>query len=154
MADHLIPIDTPTRIRAAALVITDRGILLVRHSKAGRDYWLLPGGGVEENEDPEQAVVREMAEETGLTATVQEQLFETESTAPDYSRRIIQKVYRCQVSGTLQPSQDARVTLVDFVSIEDFRKITFFPNIRNEIIIGWETGFPTETKRIVVSWEA
>ena len=32
--------------------------------------WLPPGGHIEENEDPVQAVLREIAEETGVSAEV------------------------------------------------------------------------------------
>ena len=36
------------RIRVAGLLINGGRVLLVRHEKDGRSYWLLPGGGVEE----------------------------------------------------------------------------------------------------------
>lgn len=39
-------------------------ILLIRHSY-GSDKWMPPGGGVDRNEDPIQASVRELREETG-----------------------------------------------------------------------------------------
>lgn len=32
----------------------------------GREYWVFPGGGVEENESSEQAIKREVLEETSL----------------------------------------------------------------------------------------
>ena len=34
-------------VRAAALIITARGLLLVRQRRLERTYWLLPGGGVQ-----------------------------------------------------------------------------------------------------------
>ena len=39
------------RIRVAGLVVNGGRVLLVRQEKAGRSYWLLPGGGVEEGEE-------------------------------------------------------------------------------------------------------
>ncbi len=38
--------------------------LLIKHKKLGK--WMEPGGHIEENEDPEEAAIRETLEETGL----------------------------------------------------------------------------------------
>lgn len=53
-----------------AVCVRDRAVLVMRRHRAGRDYTVLPGGGIEEGEEPDRAVIRELAEETGLTGTV------------------------------------------------------------------------------------
>jgi ADP-ribose pyrophosphatase YjhB (NUDIX family) len=55
-------------VRAIVVHPDDGKVLLVRHSY-GREAWYLPGGGVKRRESIEQAVRREVAEETGLTVT-------------------------------------------------------------------------------------
>ena len=35
------------RVRVAVALINEQGLLLVRHQKRERSYWLLPGGGLE-----------------------------------------------------------------------------------------------------------
>src|SRR3954452_19239223 len=60
-------------VRCVGAVVRDSaGLLLLirRANDPGRGLWSLPGGRVEPGETDEQAVVREVAEETGLTVTV------------------------------------------------------------------------------------
>jgi TDG/mug DNA glycosylase family protein len=52
-------------VRALVLDVDDR-VLLVRFDWPERSVWALPGGGVDSGETLEQAVVRELAEESGL----------------------------------------------------------------------------------------
>lgn len=64
--------------RAVGVVIQDGRVLTMRRHKEGRDYCVLPGGGIEAGESPSIAVVREVAEETGLAATVKRCLWTIE----------------------------------------------------------------------------
>jgi 8-oxo-dGTP diphosphatase len=55
---------------AARAVITDNdGKVALLHARQ-RDYYKLPGGGVEQNEDIQKALEREIIEEVGCHATV------------------------------------------------------------------------------------
>ena len=54
------------RIRVSALLGWRGRILLCRHEKPGREYWLLPGGGVNSGESLVEALRRELAEEIGI----------------------------------------------------------------------------------------
>jgi 8-oxo-dGTP diphosphatase len=61
------------RIGAYGLCRDDAGrVLLARNSSLSTfpGLWTLPGGGVEQGEHPDDTVVREFAEETGLTVSV------------------------------------------------------------------------------------
>ena len=63
------------RPRACAAIIQNGKILMVLHRSSIREYWTLPGGGIENNEIPEQTIVREVKEETGLDVKVGKLLF-------------------------------------------------------------------------------
>ncbi|GAA1581032.1 hypothetical protein GCM10009678_74730 [Actinomadura kijaniata] len=60
------------RLAAYAVCIKDGRVLLTRHvPPKGESVWTLPGGRVEHAEDPFDAVIREVAEETGCDAVVE-----------------------------------------------------------------------------------
>ncbi|HWC32752.1 MAG TPA: NUDIX domain-containing protein, partial [Actinomycetota bacterium] len=54
------------RIRVAAMLRREGRILLCRQEKNGREYWLLPGGGVNAGETLVDAVQRELGEECAI----------------------------------------------------------------------------------------
>jgi 8-oxo-dGTP diphosphatase len=54
------------RIRVSAVLRWHGRILLCRHEKPGKQYWLLPGGGVNAGESLVDALNRELAEELGI----------------------------------------------------------------------------------------
>ena len=58
------------RPRAAAVVLDGDRVLLIKRHWRGRDYAVLPGGGIEAGETPEVAALRELTEETTLTAEI------------------------------------------------------------------------------------
>jgi ADP-ribose pyrophosphatase YjhB (NUDIX family) len=55
-----------TKTRVSAIIISNDQLLLIHRKKEGKEYWVFPGGGVEEGETNEQAIIREMKEETSL----------------------------------------------------------------------------------------
>lgn len=96
------------RVAAYAIITDDAGRILLAHWNEGRrSAWTLPGGGLEEGEDPERAVRREVREETGYRVVVDgllgidsrvipaaQRLSETESAL--HTLRI---VYRAHITG-------------------------------------------------------
>src|SRR6185295_19384175 len=77
------------RIRAAGILVKDDQILLVRHEKNGKSYWLIPGGGVDFGESVEAALKREFQEEVGLEIKVGKLVLVHDSIPPNRHRQVL-----------------------------------------------------------------
>jgi predicted acetyltransferase/ADP-ribose pyrophosphatase YjhB (NUDIX family) len=62
--------------RGVAVVVRGNKLLVIARRLDGREYAVLPGGRVEPGETPEEAAVRELAEECSLHGTVSRHLFD------------------------------------------------------------------------------
>ncbi|MET8404471.1 NUDIX hydrolase [Streptomyces sp900116325] len=58
--------DTQPPVSTAIIVDGGRVLMIRRRQREGKLLWAFPGGGIEAGESPEQAAVREVAEEVEL----------------------------------------------------------------------------------------
>lgn len=64
-----------TSIRAAAIILKGDSILLMYRKREGHEYYVFPGGGVEHDETVEEAVLREVTEETTVQVKLDKLLY-------------------------------------------------------------------------------
>ena len=98
------------RIRCVGAVIRDGGgrLLLIRRGHPpGEGLWSLPGGRVEAGESDQDAVVREVGEETGLSAVPGAFLGAVERPAPDGAVFDIRDYEAVVTGGQLAAGDDA-----------------------------------------------
>ncbi|QIQ00913.1 NUDIX hydrolase [Streptomyces liangshanensis] len=115
------------RLAAYALCVERGSVLLVRHRSGN---WSLPGGKVEHAEDPFDAVVREVAEETGCEAVV-ERLLGVDSrvipaavTHAGTEHQNVGVFYQVRlVSGELRPEPDGETTGSVWTPIPDVARL-------------------------------
>jgi ADP-ribose pyrophosphatase YjhB (NUDIX family) len=92
------------RIRVSAILRWEGRVLLCRHEKAGREYWLLPGGGVNAGESLVEALCRELKEEVGVgeDLTFEGPVAVVDSIAPKRSfstKHVVHIIFAADLSG-------------------------------------------------------
>lgn len=98
---------TKTREGSRAIIIKDGKILLTHEMKS--EWWLIPGGGLEEGENSKQCCVREVEEETGYIVRPVEQFLVINEYYEEY--RYVSYYFVCEVvgTGTMKPTEEEKL---------------------------------------------
>ena len=139
------------RIRVSAILRWQGRVLLCRQEKPGKEYWLLPGGGVDAGESLIEALRRELREELGVSADVQ---FEgpvaiVDSISPkgatSLSRKhVVHIIFAADLSHrSLEDveTKDAAVKGARLFSDDELQDIVVHPPIKR-FLTRWEPGDP------------
>lgn len=116
------------QVAVSAVMLRDRDLLLVLRGRgAAHDAWSLPGGRVEFGEDLREAVVREVAEETGLEVIVEHFLgwaerIDTEADPPYHY--VILDFLVDVLDPTVDPVPGDDAAEVDWVPLEALDELT------------------------------
>ncbi len=141
------------KIAARAIIIENNNLLVMQRNKQGMIYYTLVGGMAAEGETPEQAVMREVSEETGLTVTDYQLVYTEKHPAPYNS----QYIYLCKVAphesvGLTIGSEEEKMNRHGmnmhtpyWAPLKQFEKLHFrTPLLQKEILKALKKGFPTE----------
>jgi ADP-ribose pyrophosphatase YjhB (NUDIX family) len=137
------------RIRVSALLRWQERILLIRHEKPGKEYWLLPGGGVNSGESLVDALRRELREEVGVEHPLP---FEgpvaiVDSIAPERTfaaKHVVHIIFAGDLGGrSLETvtSMDAAVRGHRLFALGELEEVVLHPPIQR-FIARWQPGDP------------
>ncbi len=121
-------------ITVAAAIILDeqQQLLLVR--KKNTQFFMQVGGKLEPNELPEQTMLREIKEEIGVDATIEQFVgrFETRA-ANEADHLLVSYVYHVSIDQV--PRIDAEIAEMKWVSLEVSQ--AFLAPLTSEIVMPW-----------------
>ena len=125
--------NTGYNLGVGGAVVREGRLLLVRRaSRRGRGNWQIPGGFVEQDETIEVAVVREVAEESGVVAEVEGVLGIRNRYDPDNGNSVYVILALRPVSG--EPTPDAReVDRAGYFSLAEIDQLEQVPAINREV---------------------
>jgi 8-oxo-dGTP diphosphatase len=133
------------RIRVSAILSWKGRVLLCRHEKPGKEYWLLPGGGVNSGE----ALHRELSEEIGIDdqVPVEGPVAIVDSIAPQRSfmpKHVVHIIFAGDLGGrSLEAvtSQDAAVRGHSLFDVTELDGVVLHPPIQR-FLSRWQPGDP------------
>ena len=125
--------NTNYNLGVGGAVIKDDKLLMVRRaSRRGRGNWQIPGGFVEQDETMEQAVVREVKEESGVTAEVVGVLGIRNRYDPDNGNSTYVILALSPVSGEPAPDE-YEVDMAAYFSLAEIDSLEQVPPINREV---------------------
>jgi 8-oxo-dGTP pyrophosphatase MutT (NUDIX family) len=129
------------RIASRVILLKDNNILFIRRIKFGKDYYVLPGGGIEDGESPEVAAIRELKEETSFDITIKSLLWIIEEDVGGELRKgyyFLAKEFlgELKLGGpeATRQSEDNKY-IFEWVAINTLDKILIYPEVLTEKIL-------------------
>jgi len=123
-------------IRPAAIIIKDNKLLVVKTRRHGEEYYLLPGGGIEYGETIEEALKREVREETGFIVKILKPIYINEYIHRDnWSKRVVNIFFITKILGFGKTKKiDDDIVEVMLIDVDKLDKIDLYPKKLREYI--------------------
>lgn len=119
-------------------MFVDNGkILLLYRFKNGEEYYVFPGGGVEEGEEVLGAAIREAKEETGFDVTIQKPLWEHENNGRvEYFFLVDKFSGELKIGGPEEERQSSsNVYRLEWIPLAKLKNIKLLPEIMRDRVL-------------------
>lgn len=121
-------------ITVAAAVIRNAAHQLLLVRKQNTDFFMQVGGKLEPNEQPEQTMLREIEEEVGTTATIQQFIGRFETAAANESDHLLVS-YLYLVDLAQAPEINAEIAEMKWIDLD--HDPTWLAPLTTQVVIPW-----------------
>lgn len=124
-----------TPFRVGAIVFHDGKVVTTKLQKKGQEYHVLPGGGVESEENINQALIRELKEELNIQVKKFRLVYikELNLTLPEFTGRgmefyfVVDEYEGTPTLGYDPEIKEAKMTELGFLQVNEIKNYKFFP---------------------------
>jgi len=112
------------RNRAFSAIINDGKIAMIYNVRPGRNFWTLPGGGIEKNENLEEAAIREAKEEANLRIKIIRYLYKKEYSEGTQYCFLAETLHPEEIKHGTDPEvniEEQSITKAEWIKISDVK---------------------------------
>lgn len=120
------------------VVTNDRGEVLILQRSKGNDvlpgYWDLPGGTLEDGEDPAEGAIREAKEETGLHISDVKLFFHKSNVDTLKDKQFVTLIFHTksfESSVVVNPEEHDAYIWIDILDIANYQTVEYLPGCLN-----------------------
>ncbi|MDR3582153.1 MAG: NUDIX hydrolase [Candidatus Pacebacteria bacterium] len=121
------------------VIYGDEGkVLVIKRSKINdvlAEYWDIPGGTLEDGEDPAVGAIREIKEETGLDVQTPRLFFEYSNVDVGKNKQFVTLVFMAKYPGgeiTLNPEEHEEYTWIDPSEVGNYKTVAYLEECLKE----------------------
>lgn len=124
------------KVAQKAVIVRDGKVLVVRDPRVDGIIWELPGGRLNEGEDPKEGLAREIKEELGVDCVVGEIVYLKQFLQGNEGKNALMIAYQATIPETASFIVSAEeICDVRWITAEEVVQLTFYPEYKETLDI-------------------
>lgn len=127
--------DKSMKVRAAAYIVENEKILLLKYEYGGKSVYNLPGGNVDFGETLAQTVVRELEEELGITAEIDRQIVIAETVLKKDNSVVLHTIFTAKIMKGIPTVNKLHTTAAthEWLPLAQLHEINLYPHVGKKL---------------------